>query len=391
MKRLLNVTWIILLFQATEICAQNTLDTLLSLVSENNEAIISARTVYDAELATSRTGLYPGNPEIEYGYLYGSPDVLGNRTDFSVTQIFNFPSVYMRKADIAKSQASMAELKLQTKIREVLLEAEKAFIEAVYLNARISIIGRRTVISEKILEGYNRRFDRGEIGIIEVNQSKLQEAVLRNEFLDLINQSQSNAMIISKLCGGKSFQVTDSIFPASHDIDPDTLLSDYQAGPQLQLYREDIQLKILNRRLQAGYRLPQFSAGYYSESILNERLRGFHAGITIPLWENSGEKKKAGAEVARAESEAGRFTREMQTQIMRLHHEWKYAKDRLSEFSGLFEDITPEVYYKALEAGEISLAEFYYSTDVYYRNRLKLIDYQKDVALKEAELLIIYL
>jgi outer membrane protein TolC len=39
--------------------------------------------------------------------------------------------------------------------------------------------------------------------------------------------------------------------------------------------------------------LPVFEAGYKSESVANQHLRGVHGGITVPLWQNSNKVKQA--------------------------------------------------------------------------------------------------
>ena len=45
----------------------------------------------------------------------------------------------------------------------------------------------------------------------------------------------------------------------------------------------------------------------------------------------------------------------------------------------------------SLENGEISLSEYFYTSDFYFRNQAQLLQYKKQQLLQEAELLKIYL
>ncbi len=45
----------------------------------------------------------------------------------------------------------------------------------------------------------------------------------------------------------------------------------------------------------------------------------------------------------------------------------------------------------ALNSGEISLSEYFYASDFYFRNQQQLLQYQRDQLLMESELLKVYL
>jgi hypothetical protein len=45
----------------------------------------------------------------------------------------------------------------------------------------------------------------------------------------------------------------------------------------------------------------------------------------------------------------------------------------------------------AMENGEISLTEYFYSSDFYFRNQQQLLRYKRDLLVQEAELLKVYL
>ena len=60
--------------------AQN-LESVLSSVERNNTTLKVLRAEADAAKAEARTGLTPADPELELGYLWGTPKEEGNRID----------------------------------------------------------------------------------------------------------------------------------------------------------------------------------------------------------------------------------------------------------------------------------------------------------------------
>ena len=73
-------------------------DSLLKTVLENNKSLRAARQMQQVTVLDARTGNTPSDPRIEFGYLFGNPEDIGNRTDFSVSQQFDFPTSYVIKS-----------------------------------------------------------------------------------------------------------------------------------------------------------------------------------------------------------------------------------------------------------------------------------------------------
>ncbi len=69
----------------------------------------------------------------------------------------------------------------------------------------------------------------------------------------------------------------------------------------------ELELKREEKNVMVGQNLPKLSAGYYSESVLDLKFKGFQIGITVPLWENSNTIKNAKSEVIFAEADVQTF------------------------------------------------------------------------------------
>ena len=81
--------------------AQNTIDALMIEIENNNTLLSAIRKSVEAEKMGNKTGIQLQNPEVEFHYLWGDPSAIGNRTDISVQQSFDFPSAYAYRNQIA--------------------------------------------------------------------------------------------------------------------------------------------------------------------------------------------------------------------------------------------------------------------------------------------------
>ena len=152
------------------------------------------------------------------------------------------------------------------------------------------------------------------------------------------------------------------------------------------------QLKEEEKNLAVSNHLPKLSAGYFSETVTNEAFRGFRLGVTVPLWENANTINKAKSEVAHAEAEVDRYTilqeKEIRQQLNKLET-LRLRVQKLEEALGSVNSMA--LLTAAMENGEISLSEYFYTSDFYFRNQQQLLRYRRDLLIQEAALLKVYL
>ena len=82
-------------------------------IEKNNTTLSALRKNTEAEKVGNKTGIYLQNPEVEFHYLWGNPSVLGNRTDISIKQTFDFPTAYRYKSQISNARNDQVELEYQ--------------------------------------------------------------------------------------------------------------------------------------------------------------------------------------------------------------------------------------------------------------------------------------
>ena len=138
-----------ILLYSLSACSQASLDSLLSRVLQNNRTLAGATQYYENTLVSSRTNLYPDNPELEYGYLWSNPGAPGNRTDFSLSQSFEFPGVYARRSKMSKAGVAKASQMVESVRQNTLLEAKQLWIEKVYVNRKMEMLNQSSTPSNE--------------------------------------------------------------------------------------------------------------------------------------------------------------------------------------------------------------------------------------------------
>ena len=71
----------------------NTIDGILQSVEGHNTTLGALRRAADAEKAAARADLTLPDPEVEFGYMWGSPSAIGSRKNFSARQSFDIATL----------------------------------------------------------------------------------------------------------------------------------------------------------------------------------------------------------------------------------------------------------------------------------------------------------
>jgi len=371
--------------------AQNS-DALMKLVLEQNMQLIVAREAVQVAILEAGTGNTPPDPKVEFGYLFGNPTDMGNRIDFGITQQVDFPTAYVNRSKVRKILSSQAELEYILTRQEVLLEARQLWIEQIHLNQVLELLEERLNQARTIESHMEQKVEAGEAGILELGQSRLMVASLEGEYEEVLSLTRDLKLALREITGGEEFEIKETFYPQALPIVADTLLEAYRLSPYVQYYDQELQMKEAEKNLAVSMHLPKLSAGYYSESISAEAFRGFRLGVSVPLWENANTVKRAKSEVAYAEAEIDRYSfyqeKEVRQKLNKLESYHNRAR-RLEEALGTVNSLT--LLATSLENGEISLSEYFYTSDFYFRNQAQLLRYKKELLLQEAELMKIYL
>lgn len=366
-------------------------DALMKEVLENNRMLLAAREAYQLAILEAGTGNTPPDPEVEFGYLFGKPADLGNRIDFGVSQQMDFPTAYAHRSAIRKIRSSKADLEYQLIRQEVLMKARQLWIEQLHLNQLQMLLKIRLERAKLVQSHVHQKLKAGEVGPMEYSQANLMLASTEGEYEELKAQLRNNELALNEISGGSQIAITQFDFPSTTSIEEDSLMAAYLIGPEIQLYQFEREQKEAQKSLALSEHLPRLSAGYFSETVSTEAFRGVKLGISLPLWEKSRTIKLAKTKIMHADAELNRKLFELEREIHQKLNEMDMLKLRvLSLEKALAAANTLDLLNTSMENGEISLSEYFYTSDFYFRNQQLLLRYKRDLLALEADLLKIY-
>ncbi len=377
---------IIVLAFSTIICfdlfSQENIEKVVSEIEKNNTTLQALRQNTEAEKMGNKTGIYLSNPEVEFNYLWGSPSVIGNRTDFSVKQSFDFPTAYRYRQQISTLRNEQAELEYEKQRREILMQARKVCVDLTYNNALRKELTSRLGNAAKIAESYRAKFRLGEANILEFNKTQLVLLNLTKEMETFEIEGKELASQLALLNGGNAIEFADSEFQPL--VIPDDFDQWYanaeQANPVLQWLKQEIEVLQKQEKLNQAQSLPKLQAGYMSEKVVGQQFQGLTVGISIPLWENKNTVKYAQAQAEAAQS----------LQADQKLHFYNSLKSLYSKAAGLQKNLVDyrqklqscnnsQLVLKALDKGEISMIEYLFELSVYYESVNQLFETERNL------------
>ncbi len=387
MKQLKYITSGALFLVSLTVTPQASLDSLMMRVISHNRTVGTANQYFETVQTASKRNLYLDNPELGFAYLWGSPAELGNRTDLLVTQSFAFPTVYTNRSKLSNAEINKASNMLASIKIEKLLEAKQLWIEQVYLNKEHKVLSERMADLDQVSSLYRIQYENGEISKLSLNRTLLLQATLNADLDEVLAASEVISTEINHITGDHPVEINDTVYYFINLQLQDSVIKESLRDPLYQAYMSEVDRLNVQKKLTRATGLPKIRTGYYSETMSDLRLSGFQLGITIPLWENANKIKHASGEILTAEMEAEKFRETEVAKIMALYTRFLNYLNKVEQLSQALDFANdPALLNLAVETGEISMIEYFYEAELYYRVMHDLLLAEKDLHLVEAEL-----
>lgn len=380
MRKNLYIT--ILLFSLSiPLYAQSGIDDVLKSIESNNKTLLAAQQLNRSQQLEARTGNYLPNPTIELNQLWADRSAGGNSNELAVVQSFDFPGVYINKNKLAKLKSATSDYQYAATRQEVLLNAKQICQEIIFLRKQKQLLDNRQKNAERLERIYNQRLASGDANQLELNKIQLEKINANNA--SRRNEANLRAQLeqLQALNGGLAIQFTTedfsdpAILPEFSQLESDYLATD----PTLKSLigtSESAQREI---KVNRGLTLPKFDIGYRRNGGSEEKMNGFRIGMSIPLWENKNTVKQA-----KANAEYTALNVEDNTQILKatLREFYLQAKSlqtsRDEYIRTLSAQRNEELLNKALEAGQISMIDYFVEITIFYDSMQNYLEVEKE-------------
>ena len=362
--------------------AQNSIDQVLKSIETNNKSLQANTKMTDAQKLEAQTGKFLANPSVEWEQMWGNRNNPGSEYTLTVKQSLDFPTTYSNKNKLANLKANTIGFQSAAYRQQLLLNAKQTCIEIIYLRKQKSLLDERLANAETMFALYKKRFESGDANQLELNKIQL-------ELLNAQNQSRLNKAALTaaeeqlrNLNGGNpiTFDATD--YPAGEElINFDQLQAAFmEADPNLKSLTGDQEIANREVKLSRSLTLPKFDVGYKRNAAKDHvASNGFMVGVSIPLFENKNtvKKAKAQAEFATASLEDNRLN--LKTNLQQLYQQAEALQISRADYAKVLEQQRNiELLNKALNAGQLSVIDYFTELSTIYDSHQSYLDVEKE-------------
>lgn len=364
------------------------IDDVLRSIEKNNIELQAAQKDIASEVEEIKQSNTVEGLSVEYSPFMrsGIPGV--SSSELIVAQEFDFPTLYGARRLLAKKQHSALDLEYQTKRRDLLLEAKIKCLDWIQLNQLKKILDERLIISTRLLGSYQKRFKHGDATVLDINKLKLRQMSLhadmaKNEasrqqvYQELLTLNGNQPLVLDQMNYPlvPSKMMTDSLLAQLQQVDKEILFAEGQkivAQQQMQIDKQ-------------GW-LPRLTIGYRRNTDGDLISNGVQIGLALPLYTNRHKLKSAQAALE------GALLRKASVQ-MKVSNEWRarqneleQLRNSLSSYNLNFLHESLQLLYKVVDAGEMSVIDFYTDADEIYEKRQEYINLEHQFQQVYAEL-----
>ena len=362
--------------------AQNSIDQVLKSIETNNKSLQANTKMTDAQKLEAQTGKFLANPSVEWEQMWGNRNNPGSEYTLTVKQSLDFPTTYSNKNKLANLKANTIGFQSAAYRQQLLLNAKQTCIEIIYLRKQKSLLDERLANAETMFALYKKRFESGDANQLELNKIQL-------ELLNAQNQSRLNKAALTaaeeqlrNLNGGNpiTFDATD--YPTGEElINFDQLQAAFmEADPNLKSLTGDKEIANREVKLSRSLTLPKFDVGYKRNAAKDHvASNGFMVGVSIPLFENKNtvKKAKAQAEFATASLEDNRLN--LKTNLQQLYQQAEALQISRADYAKVLEQQRNiELLNKALNAGQLSVIDYFTELTTIYDSHQSYLDVEKE-------------
>lgn len=369
--------------------AQNSIDDVLRLIEINNAALQALRHETEARKLENRSGIALDDPEVEFGYQWGSPAAVSDKLELSVTQSFDLSAVVGLKSKVAKEQNKLADWQYQAERRQILLEAKNLCLELVYYNAIEKILASYREQARQLVEHQRKSLESGYGNRLEYNNAVLRLAAVEGEYTQMETGKRTVLARLTAMNGGETPEFNASAYEA---LDMPENFDDWfekasAENPDLQYAEQSVLVQKKQLALSKSQWAPAISLGYAGEFEGDERHHGIAVGISLPLWANMHQVKQSKAAMQAAQYRQ-EDTRLQFRSSMEILYRQTLGLKRVAEIyrASLNESDNRALLQKALNEGSISVLSYLTEMDLYYEAVQRTLEAEKDFRQSYAEL-----
>ncbi len=359
------------------------IDGVLRQIEENNLSLRAHSSLTEARTLDARTANQLPNPSVQYAHAWGTPAEAGKNGELVVSQSFDFPTAYARRAQMAKMQSEHFSTDHALVRQQTLLEAKQLCIDLIALHRQMAIAEEREQNAERIAQIYTSRLDAGKSSILEKNRAEMELSAARNTRNMLQIEIESAENRLRTLNGGIEIEFADTEYAPLTELLP---LAEMEAiytaaDPALLAIASQVEIAEQSVKVNRAQSLPQFTLGYKLSHASGQHFNGLVVGMSIPIFSGHRNTRAAKAQAAYAEAEQLSAINDTRTSLAALYDRAEVLERTIEEYRSIEAETTDYRTYlgRAVEAGQISVVDYFSSLTNYYDVVSARIDFERQL------------
>ncbi len=374
-----KIVWAFLLLTISYATAQTSIADVLTSIEVNNSELKASAQVVLGQKASASAQNSLADPNFGFSHLWGTESAQDRKYEISVSQAFDFPSLYVNRHQLKGMKQTLYDTQLASQRQQILLQAKELCLQVVYLNRHIELAQKRQEAADQLAKLYRGRLESGDANIIDVNKIEIEQLNVATNYTRLVNERNACLARLQVMNGGEAIAGLDALteyvaeeLPASFE---EWKAQTLQMAPELQLLRQNNEIAEREISLSKAGWLPRFELGYRHAYELGDRFNGLTVGVSIPLFANRKQVKIARAQAV-AETFAGNYQAlQAEEGLQTAYEEAISLKANLDRYTTLTSRNQFQLLQKTLTAGQISMVEYLVdATQLYeaFENQLSL-------------------
>ena len=366
------------------------IDGVLQQIEQNNLSLRAHSSLTEARTLDARTANQLPNPQVQYVHAWGTPAEAGQNGELVATQSFDFPTAYARRSQMAKMQRSHFTADHALVRQQTLLEAKQLCIDLIALRRQKAVADERAQNAERIAEVYTSRLNAGKGNILEKNRAEMELTAARNTVSMLQIEIEAAENRLRTLNGGEQIVFTDTEYAPLAELLP---LADMEAlystaDPALLVAASQVKIAEQSVKVERAKTLPQFTVGYKLAHSTGQHFNGVVVGMSVPIFSGYRNTRAAKAQAAYAEAEHLSAVNDVRTSLAAMYERMEVLERSIAEYRQIESEMSDYRSYlsRAIEAGQISIIDYYSSLANYYDVVSARIDFERQLQQVHAEI-----
>lgn len=362
------------------------IERVLKSIEQNNRELQAGEQNTRAEKLDVRNENNLEDPSVSYSRKFGEQDGVGPEMEFAVTQGIDFPTLYAQRRQYGKLQGRALDLQQAVLRRDILLRAKELCLDLIRLNQLKALYGQRLKNAEELNALFDERFEKGDVNILEVNKVKMELMNLRATVAENDAAYRTALQNLLAMNGNMPLEFDETVYPLVPELRSLEQVRDEVMGVDYALKQAQAGSEAARKLVKVNRHgwLPKLEVGYGREGGSDAMLNGFVVGVSVPIFSNRGKVKAARARQAGAELAQEQVAQQVEADIQSLFNEATRLRASMQAYDTGLMDKTLSALKQAVEAGQLSVLDYYSEAETVYASQEKLVDlenrYQKVIA-----------